>query len=117
VSSSFGLAPVEPIRFEPCKSIQGGGVLLLLPFLLDCRLLSYQQHYVQRKGFYNFDCLFILPAFLFLLRIKSVEQTKGYNPGELGKLIGYERIPEVKKFRGMRKELTLQKRHLPGGRL
>jgi hypothetical protein len=110
VSSAFGLAAVEPVRFDACKSIQGGGVLFLLPFLLECHLLSYRQYYAQREGFYNFDSLFILFAFLSLLRIKSVEQTKGYNPGELGKLIGYDRIPEVKKFRGMLKELTLQKK-------
>jgi hypothetical protein len=110
VSSAFGLAPIELVRFEACKSIQNGGVLFLLPFLLECHLLSYQQYYVQREGYYNFDSLFILQSFLFLLRIKNVEQTKGYNPGELGKLIGYDRIPETKKFRGMLNELTLQKK-------
>jgi hypothetical protein len=110
VSSAFGLAPVEPVRFEACKSIQGGGVLFLLPFLLECHLLSYRQHYAQREGYYNFDSLFLLQSFLYLLRIKTVEQTKGYNPGELGKLIGYDRIPEVKKLRGMLKELTLQEK-------
>ena len=41
-----------------------------------------------------------------LLRIKTIEQSKLYNPGELGKLIGYDRIPEVKKLRGMISELT-----------
>ena len=41
-----------------------------------------------------------------LLRIKTVEQSKLYNPGELGKLVGYDRIPEVKKLRSMICELT-----------
>jgi hypothetical protein len=110
VSSAFGLSPVEPVRFEACKSIQMGGVLFLLPFLLECHLLSYQQYYAQREGYYNFDSLFILQSFLFLLRIKNIEQSKGYNPGELGKLIGYDRIPEVKTFHRLINELTLQKK-------
>jgi len=48
----------------------------------------------------------LLLSFFALLRIKSIEQSKSYNPGELGKLIGFDRTPEVKKLRGMLRELT-----------
>jgi hypothetical protein len=106
---AFGQLREAPIRFESCQSVPFGGVMLLLPFLLECGLLSYRDHYNQRSaGFYNFDSLFILLAFLFLCRIRSFEQTKHYSPGEFGKLIGYDRIPEVKKLRGMIRELTNQ---------
>ncbi|MDR1897495.1 MAG: hypothetical protein LBR10_11960, partial [Prevotellaceae bacterium] len=67
-------------------------------------------HYTEREGYYDFDSFIILYAFLVLLRIKSMEQTKMINPGELGKLIGYDRIPETKKLRGLIKELTQQKK-------
>ena len=98
-----------PVRFESCEALPFGGVLLLLPFLLECGLLSYRNHYEQRdSGYYNFDNLFILVAFLYLCRIKSFEQTKHCSPGEFGKLIGYDRIPEVKTLRGMIREITAQ---------
>ena len=106
VYSAFGLVPVNPVRFESCYSIPNGGVLLLLPFLIVCGLFSYREYYNDRRGYYTFDALLITISFFFLLRIKAVEQSKLYNPGEMGKLIGYDRIPEVKKLRGMIQELT-----------
>jgi hypothetical protein len=106
---AFGLPVVSPVRFESCQTLPFGGVLLLLPFLLECGLLSYRNHYSQRYGgYYNFDNLFIIIAFLYLCRIKSFEQIKHYPPGELGKLVGYDRIPEVKTLRGMVAEITSQ---------
>ena len=48
-------------------------------------------------------------AFLQLSRIKSFEQTKQLNPGEWGKMIGFDRIPEVKKLRGLVCEITDRK--------
>ena len=107
---AFGLAVVSTVRFESCQTLPFGGVMLLLPFLLECGLLSYRNHYSQRGGgYYNFDNLFIIIAFLYLCRIKSFEQIKHYAPGELGKLVGYDRIPEVKTLRGMVAEITAQK--------
>jgi hypothetical protein len=106
ISSAFGLSPLNPVRFEPCQSIPCGGVMLLLPFLIECGLLNYRSYYDQRRGYYTFDSLLITLSFFALLRIKSIEQSKGYNPGEMGKLIGYDRVPEAKKLRGMIGELT-----------
>jgi hypothetical protein len=105
---AFGLLPFPVVRFEASESIQGGGVLFLLPFLLECGLMSYREHYHEREGYYDFDSFILLYAFLVLSRVKSMEQTKGLNPGEWGKLIGYDRIPETKKLRGLIKELTDQ---------
>ena len=69
--------------------------------------MSYRHHYPQReRGFYSYDNLLIIIAFIYLCRIKSFEQIKQYSPGEFGKLVGYDRIPEVKKLRGMISELT-----------
>jgi hypothetical protein len=85
--------------------------MLLLPFLLECGLLSYRQHYSQRVGgYYSYDNLLIIIAFSYLCRIKSFEQIKHYAPGEFGKLVGYDRIPEVKTFRSLVAEITQQNR-------
>ena len=107
---AMGLSHAAAVRFESCQTIPMGGVLLLLPFLLECGLMGYRAHYSQRlSGYYSFDNLFIIIAFLYLCRIKSFEAAKQYSPGELGKLVGYDRIPEVKTLRSMVAEITAQK--------
>ena len=106
VYCAFGLSSVHPVNFEASRSVPYGGVMVLLPFLLECGLLSYREHYEQRQGYYTFDSLLIILSFMALLRIKTIEQSKLYNPGELGKLVGYDRIPEAKKLRGMIREIT-----------
>lgn len=106
---AMGLSRSVPLEFESCEALPSGGVLLTLPFLLECGLLSYSNHYRQRRGYYNFNTLFILLAFCFLCRIKCIEQIKQYAPGEFGKLVGYDRIPEVRTIRYMVREITGQK--------
>ena len=39
-------------------------------------------------------------------RIKTVDQLQGFAPGELGKLMGLDRVPEVKCLRGKLAELS-----------
>jgi Skp family chaperone for outer membrane proteins len=108
VSCAPGMETRTEPSFESGQSIPMGGVMILLPFLPESGLLTYRTHYQQRSGYYSFDSLLITVSFLLLLRIKTIEQSKLHNPGELGKLIGYDRIPEVKKLRGLLKELTCQ---------
>ena len=45
-------------------------------------------------------------AFMYLCRIKNIEQLKHYSPGELGKLLGLDRVPEARCFRSVIKELS-----------
>jgi hypothetical protein len=107
---AMGLSEAAPIQFESCQTVPFGGVMFLLPFLLECGLMSYRDHYNQReRGYYNFDNLLIIIAFIYLCRIKSFEQMKRESPGELGRLVGYDRIPEVKTLRSMIAEITAQK--------
>jgi hypothetical protein len=106
---AMGLSDSTPVSFESCETLPCGGVMFMLPFLLESGLLSYSNHYSHRKGYYSFSALFIILAFCFLCRIKSIEQIKQYAPGEFGKLAGYDRIPEVRTIRYMVKEITGQK--------
>ena len=107
--SSLGFSESAPVEFESCQTLPFGGVMMLFPFLVECGLTSYRNHYSQRqKGYYNFDTLLIVIAFLYLCRIKSFEQTKLHSPGEFGKLIGFDRSPEVKTIRRMVAQITAQ---------
>jgi hypothetical protein len=111
ISHAFGLclSPAVP-EFENSQSVPYGGVMLLLPFLLSSGLMSYKSHYTEREGYYSFSTLLITLSFIILLRIKSIEQIKLYNPGEMGKLVGTDRIPEIKTIRSIIRELTAQKK-------
>jgi len=107
----MGLGGNCPVQFESSQSVEYGGVLFLLPFLLANGLLAYKNHYSQRSnGYYNYDQAILTLALMLLCRIKSVEQLKHIQPGEFGKLMGIDRCPEAKCLRGMVKELVLQKK-------
>jgi len=97
------------IKFLPSEGVDFGGVLFLLPSLLTTGLLSYRSHYQGLKGYYNLDHIITGLSFLYLCRIKNPEQLKHYPPGELGKLIGLDRIPEAKKLREKIYQISQQK--------
>lgn len=100
-----------PIKFEACQSIANGGVLFLLPFLVETGLFSFQKHYNElRKGYYYINFIIQLLAFMYLCRIKNPEQLKRLSPGEFGKLLGVDRIPEAKCLRAKVKQITNQKK-------
>ena len=59
-------------------------------------------------GFYGLHHIILTLCFMALCRIKNPEQLKKYPPGELGKLIGLDRIPEVRYFRKKIQQITNQ---------
>jgi prepilin-type processing-associated H-X9-DG protein len=105
MAASVGdLTVVEPI-FQSVSDVPNGGVLLALPALLAIGLLHRAEKYFQLlKGYYGLESLLWLLAFLALARLPSLEQLRYRAPGEWGKLLGLDRIPEV---RTMRKKLAL----------
>lgn len=97
--ASRGLLEKTPVRFEASEGVDYGGVLFLLPALTASGLLSYRQHYHSLSGYYDLDSIILSLAFMYLCRIKNPEQLKHISPGEFGKLLGLDRIPEAKKLR------------------
>jgi len=111
LDAAFGGVTDIPVRFEASQSIGYGGALFLLPFLLANGLLSYRNYYSQRgSGYYGFDSVLLAIAFMYLCRIKTIEKLKHHNSGELGKLLGLDRIPESRCFRGILRELSDQQK-------
>ncbi len=91
---------IPSIQFENNKDISKGGVLLALPALLSNGLLkNIDNIFTIPKGFYNIISFFLLFAFSALMRIKSVEAIKRTSPGEFGKILGLDRIPEIRTIR------------------
>ncbi|MDD2637313.1 MAG: hypothetical protein PHW82_17635 [Bacteroidales bacterium] len=60
------------------------------------------------SGYYGLHHIVLILCFMTLCRIKNPEQLKKYPPGELGKLLGLDRIPEVRYFRKKLKQITDQ---------
>lgn len=100
VAAAMGALESAPIEFQATYDVTRGGVLLALPALLATGLLRYtSQMYQLPSGFYGIDSIFLLLALMALARIRSLEQLRYQAPGEWGKLLGLDRIPEVRTLR------------------
>jgi biotin operon repressor len=105
VAAAIGLIEAAPLQFEPADDVPNGGVLLALPALIELGLLRHTlDSFSLPKGFYPIESIFIVLALLALARVRSLESLRYQAPGEWGKLIGLDRIPEVKT---LRQKLTL----------
>lgn len=96
-------------EFDAHEGVCGAGVLFLLPALLTQGLLKTKEVYdVPASHYYGLESVMLTLAFMALARIKNPEQLKQCKPGEIGKIIGLDRIPEVRCLRGKIKLLTSQ---------
>lgn len=100
VAASVGAVDGVPLAFEKALDVPHGGVLFALPALLTSGLLEHtRKHFALPKGYYPLASLFLLLAFLALCRVRSLEQLRYQAPGEWGKLLGLDRVPEVRTLR------------------
>ena len=100
VAASLGKLSDAPPRFEPADDVPGGGVLMALPALLATGLLRHTRALFQLPaGFYGIESLFLSLAFMALARVRSLEALRYETPGEWGRLMGLDRIPEVRTLR------------------
>ena len=100
VAASMGLLDELEPAFETAVDVPQGGVLFALPALLANGLLLHaKKYFALPKGYYRLDTLFLLLAFMALARLKTVEALRYEAPGEWGKLLGLDRIPEAKTLR------------------
>ncbi|MGR8997895.1 MAG: putative transposase, partial [Gammaproteobacteria bacterium] len=115
VAASIGdLESVTP-EFQPVVDVPNGGVLFALPALLAMGLLKYtEQFFKLPKGYYGLDSLFLLLAFMALTRLKSIEALRYWAPGEWGKLLGLDRIPEARTLRNKVQLLSHDKTQVKG---
>lgn len=98
--ASLGQLQAAPIRFEAVQDVPGGGVLCALPALLVLGLLRHSaKNFSLPPGYYPLDTIFLVIALLALARVKSLEALRYEPSGEWGKLIGLDRIPEVRTLR------------------
>lgn len=101
-----------PPEFQPVEGLANAGVLLALPAMLGEGLIDVAKktYAPLKKGFYGLNSVLLCFVFMALLRIKSIEQLAGHAPGELGQLLGLDRVPEVKTLRRKLAEMGEQQR-------
>lgn len=106
ILSAMGAVNGAEMRFEPCRDVPYGGVLCALPALLNNGLLSGIGALGKLGGYYHGLHVLLLLGFMALARIKTVEKLRGKAQGELGKLMGLDRIPEVRCLRKKMAQLS-----------
>ncbi|MDA2928326.1 hypothetical protein MYX78_14050, partial [Acidobacteria bacterium AH-259-G07] len=100
MQAALGRLRGAPPVFEPGRDVQAAGVLFAVPALLVNGLLQFSDKYFKPlKGYYSLNSLLLILAFMALLRMRSLERIRYWDPGELGKLVGLDRVPEVRTLR------------------
>lgn len=98
--AAVGLLRRAPVQFEPNDDVPLGGVLWALPALLTEGLLRHSRKlFTLPEGFYPMETIFVVLAFMALVRVRSLESLRYEPPGEWGRLVGLDRIPEVRTLR------------------
>ncbi|MDD2479044.1 MAG: hypothetical protein PHS31_04055 [Victivallaceae bacterium] len=99
ILAALGALHGAAIEFKPCNDLSFGGVLCALPALEVNGLFAFLQRFSLPQGFYDVIHIVLVLAYMALCRIKSPERLRFESPGELGKLIGLDRVPEAKTLR------------------
>lgn len=87
--------------FAKASSVPRAGVLLAVPSLVASGLLSVARKIYGSIGlaFYGLRTTLVAYVLLALLRIPRPETLKEYAPNDLGRIVGLDRMPEVKTLR------------------
>jgi hypothetical protein len=100
VAAAMGLVECATARFEAGHDVQMAGLLAGLPALCANGLLTgLGKHLNLPKGFYSALHILLTLGFMALGRIRRPEGLRHLPPGELGKVIGLDRVPEVRTLR------------------
>lgn len=90
---------MEP-AFSAAQAVANAGVLVAIPALVENGLFhEMRQHLSAPQGCYGLPQLVLLLAMMSLARVRSLERLRGEPCGEWGRLLGLDRIPEVRTLR------------------
>lgn len=111
MAASVGLFSEKQPEFSPALDLANGGVLFAVPALLAIGLLRHTREYFKLpQGYYGIESIFFILAFMALSRLKSVEALRYSAPGEWGRILGLDRVPEVRTLRAKIRLLAGQKK-------
>jgi len=82
-----------PVNFENQTDLQYAGVLITLPALIASGILKGISRFDLLKVYYTTAQIFLSLAFMVMLRVKRLEQSKLLSCGESGRCLGMDRTP------------------------
>jgi transposase-like protein len=96
------------VVLETRRQVAALGLLVALPALAATGLLEKVREVYGglRKGVYGLRATVLVLSFLALLRRPRPEALKGLDPGQLGAVLGLERVPEMKTLRRKLQEIA-----------
>jgi hypothetical protein len=100
MAAAMGVLHGAPVEFEAVEDVPSGGVLLALPALLQNGLLAHSRAlFSMPEGYYPLESIFCYsPSWPWDGSLAGGPRYQA--PGEWGKLMGLDRIPEVRTLRG-----------------
>ncbi|MBL4849958.1 MAG: helix-turn-helix domain-containing protein [Planctomycetes bacterium] len=110
VLARFGLISEAEVRFVSGDNLRSVGALLILPPLVSLGFFQGLQAVYGglKNGFYGLRHTVMTTVLMLTLRIKRAEQLAGAPPAALGRLLGLDRVPEVKTLRRRLREIADQ---------
>jgi DNA-binding CsgD family transcriptional regulator len=116
--AAMGLLEDAVPVFAPAESLPRAGVLLAIPALVASDVLPVARKIYGSLGpaFYGLRTTLVAYILLALLRIPRPETLKEYAPGDLGRIVGLDRLPEVKTLRRKLARLASRKASQEFGR-
>ena len=116
--AAMGLIDDAAPVFAPAESLPRAGVLLAVPALVASDVLPVARQIYGSIGpaFYGLRTTLVAYILLALLRIPRPESLKEYAPGDLGRIVGLDRLPEVKTLRRKLARLASRKASQEFGR-
>jgi len=107
--AAVGLLQEASPVFTHQQSVDKAGVLLAVPALIAQGLLKCKEVYQElSSGYYGLRSTILTIAFMALCRIKNLEQLKQQKVGELGSLLGLDRVPETRCLRDKIQQIVKQ---------
>ena len=116
--AAMGLLEDAVPLFAHADSLPRAAVLLAVPSLVASGVLSIARKLYGTIGpaFYGLRTTLVSYILLALLRIPRPENLKEYAPGGLGRIVGLDRLPEVKTLRRKLASLASRKASQQFGR-
>jgi transposase len=116
--AAMGLIDDAAPVFAPAENLPRAGVLLAVPALVASDVLPVARKIYGSIGpaFYGLRTTLVAYILLALLRIPRPENLKEHAPGDLGRIVGLDRLPEVKTLRRKLTRLASRKASQEFGR-
>jgi len=108
IFSALGVGVGAVTRFERCDAVRNAGVLFGLPGLIGNGLLKGVDSGCLGfpRGYYQPEQILLVLSLMLLARVENIDGLQYEKPGEWGRVIGLDRIPDKSVMRAKVKAMS-----------